>query len=827
MKNWRVLSFIVVLGLIQLLSAQTYVIDNFDSSAVDSVYDVNVEAAPSRIDLSDNHADMMEGTGALDAHYVIGEFHQWGSFGNLIYRTDTTSTMDWTISDSFSIWIKVRQAPTHPEYMVFRIHIADRPTESDPIEEYIYENATVFDVSGDWFELKVPFIERETDGTVIPNDSGFVRFPDTWGGGTYNNRKLDRDKIVGYNISAVVSGYDAAANLPADSVLISYDLFTRFGARAVPLIIFNGMAIPVQMGTPWAWGQSSISLETGAGATPGTNALKWIQGDEYGNGWTGFGFNVDPAQNMLGSWMKDSVKFKLKAPAGTGPLRIQFEDGTAKVGMVFTPTDDDAWHDYKFALQDMIYQDGTSNLDTTHISVVGLMAEASGVAGTVIYIDDWWTGNPEFDVIPPVAPTSVFVVPDVNSNLITWVDVPNETGEEYNIYYSKNPITDVKAAGVNVVDYGWGIAGDEQSFTHLLFSPLGDSTLSFYYAVTCVDEAGNESEPGIFNTMVTNTAKGIPTMSLTVPANFAADGNLSDWTGIEPFSMLPSAGAHVVTNTTISGDADLSVLAYLAADADYFYFAFDITDDVVDTTATNSWEKDSPDLFIGLYNWEGPPHGSYGIGSSTPDYHFRFLPNRIVADARGSRLVPTEAYHWGTKFPVGYVIEGKISWTALAAMSDDAVFTPVDGYRIPIDFATNDADGGGIREGILTWSQYNDDTSYQSPLYWLHTWVGTRLTPLGFGDDASLPVLSYRLEQNYPNPFNPTTQIIYSIKKQDLVQLDVYNTLGQKVITLVNRVQPAGDYMVRFDGRDLASGIYFYHLRAGEFNQVRKMILMK
>jgi len=405
-------------------------------------------------------------------------------------------------------------------------------------------------------------------------------------------------------------------------------------------------------------------------------------------------------------------------------------------------------------------------------------------------------------------------------------DVVGETGESYNIYFSKDPITDISAPGVNVVDYAWGYPEGEQAFNHLLFSPLGDSTVSYYYAMTCVDEAGNESVPAIFANVVTNTAKGIPTMSLTTPTNFVADGNLSEWTGVTAFRMFPSEGAHIVTNTTITGDGDLSVLAYLAGDADYFYFAFDVTDDVVDTTATNSWEKDSPDLFIGLYNWEGPPHGSYGIGSSTPDYHFRFLPNEVMLDARGSSVTPVE-YHWGTKFPTGYVVEGKISWTDLAAVSGDDVFMPENGYRIPIDFATNDADGGGIREGIMTWSQYNDDTSYQSPLYWLHSWVGTRLYPLGIDDPNGALVFSYRLEQNYPNPFNPSTQIQYSLKARSEVQLVIYNALGQKVATLVNNVQPAGVYTVQFDALNLASGIYFYHLQTAEFESVKKMILMK
>lgn len=813
------------------LSAQTYTIDNFDSSAANGVYIFNVEGPPSYISSEDDHIDYVEGTGALDVNYVIGSFHEWGSWANMIYRTDSTDVLNWEVSDSFSIWMKITQAPTHPEYMVFRIHIADRPNPTDDIEEYIYENAVVLDAQTDWFELKIPFYERpqNTAGNLVPNDSGFILFPTSWGGGTYNNHELDRDKIIGYNLSAVVSGYTAGTNLPADSVKVSFDSFTRFGSRAVPFIIFNGMTIPAQLGTPWVWGQSTVIVEEGAGYIPGTNALRWTQGNEWGNGWTGYGFNVNPTQNMVGGWMTDSVKFKMKAQPATGALRIQFESGAdGKVGLVFTPIADDQWHEYAYPLRDFVYQDGTTNFDTTAVNVVGMMAEASGVAGNVVYIDEWWTGNPDIDVIAPPPPSFVFVVPDNYSNLVTWVDVPGETGETYNLYYSREVITDVKAPGVEVVDLGIGRPENSQSWSHLLLSPLADSSVVYYYAVTCVDAAGNESIPNAPTTPVTNTAKGIATISLDAPANFVADGNLGEWSGIMAFRSFPSEGAHIVTNTTISGDGDLSVLTYVAADANYLYFAFDITDDVVDTAATNSWEKDSPDLFIGLYNWHGAPHSGYDRGDE-PDYHFRFLPTRVILDNIGGAIVPMADYHWGTKFPIGYVVEGRIAWTDLAAIGNDEVFVPKQGYRIPFDLAFNDADADptpGTRQGIMTWSPNNDDNSWQSPKYWLYTWIGDSWIT-GINDLPAEVPLTFELKQNYPNPFNPSTVITYHLAKQGHVQLDVFNTLGQKVMSLVNEKQAAGIYNVQFDARSLASGIYFYRIQTENFVKVHKMVFMK
>jgi photosystem II stability/assembly factor-like uncharacterized protein len=86
---------------------------------------------------------------------------------------------------------------------------------------------------------------------------------------------------------------------------------------------------------------------------------------------------------------------------------------------------------------------------------------------------------------------------------------------------------------------------------------------------------------------------------------------------------------------------------------------------------------------------------------------------------------------------------------------------------------------------------------------------------------------SFKLYQNYPNPFNPTTKLSFIIGNSSFVTLKVYDVLGKEVATLVNEEKSSGKYSVNFNANNLASGIYFYKLQAGNFTKTMKMILMK
>ena len=93
-------------------------------------------------------------------------------------------------------------------------------------------------------------------------------------------------------------------------------------------------------------------------------------------------------------------------------------------------------------------------------------------------------------------------------------------------------------------------------------------------------------------------------------------------------------------------------------------------------------------------------------------------------------------------------------------------------------------------------------------------------------DNASTAVTEYGIE-NYPNPFNPTTTIAYQLPKDGRVTIKIFDAIGREVTTLVDEFKPSGRYSVQFDASHLSSGIYFYSLRSGSFNVVKKMSLIK
>jgi hypothetical protein len=166
-------------------------------------------------------------------------------------------------------------------------------------------------------------------------------------------------------------------------------------------------------------------------------------------------------------------------------------------------------------------------------------------------------------------------------------------------------------------------------------------------------------------------------------------------------------------------------------------------------------------------------------------------------------------------------------------------------------YVTNDTRAGFVKEndglpsnpkvsalsGRVIQTRSGEETEMYAGLY-ENTSNGARIFKRTFvvevEDITSEVPDSYQLEQNYPNPFNPNTTIQFSISEQTFVKLEIFNSLGEKVSTLVSEEMSAGNYKYEWtteyrpDGKaGLSSGIYFYRLNTEKFSEIKKMILMK
>ncbi len=168
---------------------------------------------------------------------------------------------------------------------------------------------------------------------------------------------------------------------------------------------------------------------------------------------------------------------------------------------------------------------------------------------------------------------------------------------------------------------------------------------------------------------------------------------------------------------------------------------------------------------------------------------------------------------WDSEGMVPYMIN--LSGTQTASY-DDTV-----SMRLKCEYARAKSAGG-----VMIWAIGQDYTSGTQPL--LQT-VGA-----GMGLATSVPLMAaegnpsaFRLYQNFPNPFNPTTEIRYDVIAAGEVKLAIYDLLGREAAVVVDERKSPGSYVVRFDGRGLASGAYLCRLSAGHFAQTRLMMLLR
>jgi len=94
-------------------------------------------------------------------------------------------------------------------------------------------------------------------------------------------------------------------------------------------------------------------------------------------------------------------------------------------------------------------------------------------------------------------------------------------------------------------------------------------------------------------------------------------------------------------------------------------------------------------------------------------------------------------------------------------------------------------------------------------------------------NEVDSPPSSFKLYQNYPNPFNPSTKIKYELPKPEKVRIEIFNILGQKIKTLLNKQMSSGLHEIKFIAKGLPSGVYLYNIKAEKYHKTKKMILLK
>ena len=138
--------------------------------------------------------------------------------------------------------------------------------------------------------------------------------------------------------------------------------------------------------------------------------------------------------------------------------------------------------------------------------------------------------------------------------------------------------------------------------------------------------------------------------------------------------------------------------------------------------------------------------------------------------------------------------------------------------------------GNGTTTQTQNYSFSDDLSAYSSPKIFYRLKQIDLDGSFSYSNEISVDnnnVSSFELEQNYPNPFNPSTKIKFNIPFTEKVRIEVFNTVGNKVATLLNDIKEAGSHELQFEADNLASGVYFYKISVGNLIQTKKMLLIR
>ncbi len=547
--------------------------------------------------------------------------------------------------------------------------------------------------------------------------------------------------------------------------------------------------------------------EAKAGGTMDTLAAKW----DYSGAWSTGGFGIGP---------------------GFG--------GT---------TDDPLWREFEW---DAVYK-------------FGPFWDNNVNAGGPIYLDDVYIGGTSTDVSAaagaPSAMSGVTFTAEDQVNVVSWSENAEFGG--YHVYASESPITDVSAEGVILLKtVAFGENTELRHRYELPHPSLGSTPL--YYAVTSLSAFGVEnpdvsaSSGEIANATLQQKAfiRQLPSANADALFDDVSAGNATDanFPAAQPVFHLdaghrsPGDGTTEATLPTEADNSGLFKLGYTSLNELFIYG--EITDDQVtfapeSETGAGTWNYDSAEIVFGHYDVRTTEGGSILLGSphqdmlrgAEPDYGIRItaFQNASGEIARTSTWV---GWSIDTDFVSATAVEKTATgWRFLTLLPLDQiqnttegdVFMPVPGatelQMIPFIISINDADGA-TRETQQVWSIKPNLTNqwWNTPAMW-ETVAMAGLDVATATEDVDAHG-EFSLAPSAPNPADREARFSFTLATAEHATVEVFNLLGQRVLTVADGTFAPGKHDVSIDTSALPAGVYVYRLVAGVYTDTQRMLIL-
>jgi|GEM_PF-6155138 len=369
-------------------------------------------------------------------------------------------------------------------------------------------------------------------------------------------------------------------------------------------------------------------------------------------------------------------------------------------------------------------------------------------------------------------------------------------------------------------------------------NPVLSKLVTNYGAVAFVDAAGN-GDPNNFNFNGTNELYDGTIIVGNGPTHLAMDVYDHNQTGTFPDTDVVVTGLidSTVTYTSYIDNVNLGVRVKQTtksfqdpAKAGFTLYHLEIIN-TSDTLIPNFGVGVFCDWDVGSYttnlgNMDTTYKVFYQYDNATPNMRFGIMSIPFNSGLKGYELLDNNVY----VYPTADLVNDSV-WAIMSRgdFNTTGAGTP-DDHSMLITFSLTNLDSGATRVEEFALFGYDSTQIGTDSLAKLInatvTYVRERSKEI-----ASLPK-TYELGQNFPNPFNANTQIRFSVPKASHVKLEVYDILGRKVKTLVDENLTAGFKQVVWDGKNengdnVASGIYFYRIKAADYLTTKKMVLLK